>query len=305
MRVTTSGVAILRNAVSLGYPFRESLRSLLPAVDELIVNVGQGDDGTWEAVAALGEPKIKPFRSTWDLAPRGGVALSEQTNLAMRQCQGDWILYLQADEVLHEDDLPGLKRALARHAHGPVEGLVFDYLHFYASPHFINDDWLSFYPRAVRAVRNGSGVQSAGDAAGFVRSLGPRSRGLIKGHAHTRIFHYGWADGAKLARAQALSSLYHDRFEFRPEDLFPQDLSQFRAVRPFAGTHPAVMSERVGSAPPPGPTAPYRSPAWLRAWSSFLAAPRSRRYAARPFMPLWLGNLRWRIADRRARRLAG
>jgi hypothetical protein len=45
-----SGFTILRQTVRLGYPFTESIRSLLPLVDELVVGVGDGDDGTWEAV---------------------------------------------------------------------------------------------------------------------------------------------------------------------------------------------------------------------------------------------------------------
>jgi len=300
MSVRTSGVAILNNAVSLRYPFRESLRSLLPVVDELIVNVGPGEDGTWEAVNALGDAKIRPFRSPWDLSPRGGIALSEQTNLAMRQCQGDWILYLQADEVLHEDDLPALRDALKSHASGPVEGLVFDYLHFYASPHLINDDWLVFYPRAVRAVRNGLSVISAGDAAGFVRTLGSRSRGLIKARSDARVFHYGWADAFKQERARALSSLYHDQFPSAAGEMFPSDLSQHREVRPFTGTHPAVTRAWAAEAPRPLPGRPYRSSAWLRAWRRFLSAPRNHMQAARPFLPLWLSNLKWRVEDWKA-----
>lgn len=297
MSQRTSGVAILNNAVSLRYPFRESLLSLLPLVDELIVNVGQADDGTWEAVSSLGQPKIRAFRSEWDLAPRGGLTLSEQTNLAMNRCQGDWIIYLQADEVLHEADLPRLRESLLRHARGPAEGLVFDYVHFYASPHLINDDWLTFYPRAVRAVRNGLGVISTGDAAGFVRVVGSRSRGLVKARARARVFHYGWADSAKHARAVALSALYHDRIVGAPEDVLPRDLQKRREVRAFEGTHPVTMSAWVGGFLRPETGVPYKSPAWLRAWSRLLRAPRRRLSSARPFIPLWLTNLRWRFAD--------
>jgi hypothetical protein len=96
-RMRVSGATILDQAVRLSYPFRESLRSLLPLVDELVVNVGQANDGTWEEVLALGDPRVKPFRSEWDRSPRGGVTLSEQTNLALARCSGDWIVYLQAD----------------------------------------------------------------------------------------------------------------------------------------------------------------------------------------------------------------
>jgi glycosyltransferase involved in cell wall biosynthesis len=301
MSARVSGVTIVKDGLALGYPFREAIRSLLPLVEELIVNVGQGEDGTWEAVHALDDARIRPFRSVWDPRARDGQALSEQTNLAFARCRGDWIVYLQADEVLHEEDLPALTEQLEHHGATSIEGLVFDYLHFYASPHVINDDWLSFYPRAVRAVRNGIGVASAGDAAGFVRRIGSRSRGLVKAPARARIFHYGWADaGGKYARARALSSLYHDRFASTPEDIFPADLTSHRHVRAFAGTHPEVVRRRVAESPRPAVGRPYRSPAWFRAWSRLLRAPRRHLSAARSFLPLSLTNLRWRVSDWRA-----
>src|SRR5258707_540377 len=50
------GFTIVRNAARLGYPFEESIRSLLPLVDELVVAVGRGqpkDAHTSEAVHAI------------------------------------------------------------------------------------------------------------------------------------------------------------------------------------------------------------------------------------------------------------
>jgi hypothetical protein len=302
MRV--SGATILDQAVRLSYPFRESLRSLLPLVDELVVNVGQANDGTWEEVLALGDPRVKPFRSEWDRSPRGGVTLSEQTNLALARCSGDWIVYLQADEVLHEDDLPRLRAALARHLARATEGLVFDYLHFYGSPQVVADDWLAFYPRAVRAVKNGIGIESSGDAAGFVCRRGGATRGLLKASAGARVFHYGWCGPAEArhARAEALSSLYQPGRVPDAETLLPADLSSRRDLRRFAGRHPEAMRERVAAAA--APAAFPRGSAWpaaMRAYARVLASPFRLRDQARPFLPLWLTNAHWRLRGARAR----
>lgn len=299
MRV--SGATILNDAVRLGYPFRESLASLLPLVDELVVNVGPGDDGTWEAVAAMRDERIKPFRSAWDLSPRGGAALSEESNRALARCGGDWVIYLQADEVLHEDDAPALREALARHLRRPTEGLVFDYLHFFASGHVVSDDWFAFYPRAVRAVKRASGVESCGDAAGFVRRAGGRSRGLLKARAHARVFHYGWCDTPELKaeRATALTSFYRPPPKFEPEALIPRDLTTRRDLRYFRGTHPGPMRPRFAPEPAPALARPFLLPGGLRAWARFLASPVRTLYDARPFLPLWLTNLHWRLSDLR------
>ena len=45
-----SGFTYIRNGIKLGYPFVQSISSLLPIVDEMIVVVGDSDDGTREAV---------------------------------------------------------------------------------------------------------------------------------------------------------------------------------------------------------------------------------------------------------------
>src|SRR5690242_19597976 len=111
-----SGFSIACNAVRYGYPIEASLRSLLPLVDELILNIGEGDEETWNLVAAMHEPKIKPFRSEWDFSMRyGGLLLSQQTNLALARCTGDWAMYLQADEVLHEQDYDTIRSAMQKH----------------------------------------------------------------------------------------------------------------------------------------------------------------------------------------------
>ncbi|WP_218277178.1 hypothetical protein, partial [Pseudomonas sp. GW531-E2] len=75
--------------VQFDYPFEESIRSMLPIVDELIVNVGVGSDATIEQIQKLAkeDKKIKIMESVWDESLReGGRILSEQTNLALQKC---------------------------------------------------------------------------------------------------------------------------------------------------------------------------------------------------------------------------
>jgi hypothetical protein len=56
----------VRNVVKYDYPVVESIRSILPVVDEFIVNVGRCDDGTLELIRSIGDPKIKIVESVWD-----------------------------------------------------------------------------------------------------------------------------------------------------------------------------------------------------------------------------------------------
>src|SRR5207245_10734555 len=112
-----SGFTFVRNVVKYDYPVVESIRSILPVVDEFIVNVGRCDDGTLELIRSIGDPKIRIVESVWDETLRkDGLIYSQQTNIALSLCTGDWAFYLQADEVLHEDDRPRIVEAI-RHSH--------------------------------------------------------------------------------------------------------------------------------------------------------------------------------------------
>src|SRR4051794_34092875 len=131
MSFKTSGFTLVRNGTRFDYPYLESLRSLLPLVDELVVNVGIGDDDTLAQVRNFskieGQEKVVFFESDWQLnnpeKKRGGLILSEQTNHALQRCTGDWCVYLQADEILHEEDLPKIRKSLEKcHERPEIEG---------------------------------------------------------------------------------------------------------------------------------------------------------------------------------------
>ncbi len=304
-----SGLTILRDAVRLGYPFVESLRSLLPLVDELVVGIGDGEDGTWETVQAIGDPKLKMLGSVWDRSlRRDGLILSAQTNLALGRCTGDWAVYLQADEVLHEDDLQRIYTSLRRNRDRRTEGLLFDYLHFVGSYDTVGADWRIWYPRAVRAVKLGMGIESVGDACGFRVRTGGRERGLIKAPAHARIFHYGWCrpPAVMVEKQKNLDRLYdaddaaidtrYRAFESAPHELFA---SRGTVRRRFHGSHPQAMHARVAAQD--WITAPARFarlPAGIRFVGCALAHPfaLSRRDLS-ALVPTSLGNAGWLAFD--------
>ncbi len=254
-----SGFSLIRHGVSFDYPFLESLRSLLPWVDELVVNVGEGQDETLAQVARFceqeGAGKARFFVSSWQLEDeakqRGGKILAEQTNLALAQCRGDWCVYLQADEVLHEDDGPLLRQALLQ-AHGrpEVEGLLFDYRHFYGAYNVIQVS-RSVYRKEVRAVRKSAGPQSVGDAQSFRGQGGRKLAVLPAGGA--RIFHYGWARHPEAMRQKTffMDQLYHGKPSLEnqaaglPHTGHNYRYKKFWGLRQFSGSHPAVMAARV------------------------------------------------------------
>jgi hypothetical protein len=253
-----SGFTLVRHGTRFDYPYLESLRSLLPLVDELVVNVGRGEDDTLARVRALadgeGRGKLSVFESGWPLddpeRKRGGLILSEQTNLALERCTGDWCVYLQADEVFHEEDQGAIRAALARADASPgVDALVFDYVHFYGSYDVVQQT-RSAYRREIRAVRRASGARSVGDAQSF---RGPDGAKLAALRSGARVFHYGWVRPPEAMREKTffMDQLYHGApsaraaAEGRPHTGDNYRYKRVWGLRRFDGTHPAVMRERI------------------------------------------------------------
>ncbi len=258
-----SGFSLVRNGVKFDYPFLESLRSLLPLVDELVLNVGVGEDDTLlrcqELARTEGQGKIKIFESVWPLndpeKKKAGIILSEQTNLALDQCENDWCFYLQADEVLHEEDQSVIRRSVdLAHALG-LEAVVFHYRHFYGSFNVIQDS-RSAYRREMRILRKSSGARSVGDAQSF-RKPESTPGGDTKLQAllsPARIFHYGWVrtPEAMLEKTLFMDGLYHGGVDSAPGKgaTKPHTGDNYRYKRfwglyPYSETHPKVMATRI------------------------------------------------------------
>ncbi len=251
-----SGFTFCRNAVKYDYPVVESIRSILPIVDEFIVNVGRCDDGTLELIEGIGDPKIVILESVWDESLRqGGLIYSQQTNLALAKCTGTWAFYIQADEVVHEDDLPEIRRAMeAQAGNQAVKGLLFRYLHFVGDYWSLNP-W--YYHRAVRIIRNNGEVESCGDAVGFHLAAtgqylqsGPKEWLVPSGG---RMFHYGWVKAPRTmtAKKREQAGVYHGDAPPASESVWFQadeaPFKEYEILKEFRGRHPVVMQARVSA----------------------------------------------------------
>lgn len=261
-----SGFTFARNAVKLGYPLVPAIESVLPLVDEMVVNVGVCEDGTLELMRSIRDPRLVIFESRWDEGrlERGRV-LAEQTSLALDRCAGDVCLYVQADEAIHEDDHPALRASLERlHADPSLEGLLVDYVHFYGSFHTVGTS-RRWYRREVRAVKNGIGVRSWRDAQGFrvwdpppgasgepPASLmpGDPARKLRVAASGARMYHYGWVRPPEAQRIKIaeMHRLYHGEAVPGGRLAEPFAYDPGEKVSPFTGTHPAPMRPFVEGA---------------------------------------------------------
>ncbi len=246
-----SGFTFVRNAILYDFPLEESLRSLLPLCDEVVVAVGRSEDETLEAVRDLGGGKIRIIQTVWDDALRqGGQVYAQQTDLALAACTGDWCIYLQADEVLHEADYDGFREELRRADSRPdIDALLLRYLHFYGSYDYlgVGRQW---YRREIRAVRNTGRVISWGDAQGFRQRLPDGTTAQLRARqTDVRAFHYGWVKPPEIqGRKQRTAHRYwHDDawIASNMPDVDWFDYASANQLRRYDGSHPAVMRQRI------------------------------------------------------------
>ena len=147
-----SGFTIIKNAIINDYPVIEAITSILPVVDEMIVLAGDSNDATKELVQSINSEKIKIFDSTWDKKIRkGGEVLAIETNKAFNLIdpESTWAFYIQADEAVHERDLKAIIESCRKYKDDlRVEGLLFEYLHFYGTYDYVGDS-RKWYNREV------------------------------------------------------------------------------------------------------------------------------------------------------------
>lgn len=171
-----SGLTIVRNAISNGYPIAEVLDCFRVICDEIVVCDGFSDDGTFEFLCSQSDVVV--YQDVWDLSSRCGLEFARITDLGFGRCGGDYVFYLQADELLHHSDIgriPGLI--------GDVGSLSFDILHIrYDFAFKLN----SGYDRAIRVVRNSGGVRSEYDAYTFSGDVHPVL------HVSVPVYHVGY-----------------------------------------------------------------------------------------------------------------
>ena len=259
-----SGFSFLRNGAKLHYPIVEAIRSALPLVDEFVIALGDSDpdDDTRERIEAIGSDKVVLFDTVWDLEryPRG-MEHAHQTDLAKERCSGDWCLYLQGDEVLHEDDLDSIRASCERwNDDERVDGMLFDYVHFWGDYEHAHDSH-AWYKQEVRVIRNDPDIHSFRSAQSFRRI--PNFDGVsyrekegtekvVVVHSGARIFHYGWVRPPATMQTKRVYFTRNHRGHSAAEELRTDESEQFDygpldRIPRFEGTHPAVMAERIAA----------------------------------------------------------
>ncbi|MHC1703984.1 MAG: glycosyltransferase [Tenuifilaceae bacterium] len=257
--MTISGFSFIKNGIQVDYPFLEAIQSILPICDEFVVAVGDSTDNTREAIMNLKSDKIKIIDTVWDLNKRtGGVVFAEQSNIALDACTGDWVIHIQADELIHEDEVFKIKEDILKYDSDPnVEGLLMPYYHFWGD---YNHIWTSrkVHRYEIRAFRNIKGIRSFRDSQGFRKysSNAAYANGTEEGKklkvkkSEAHIFHYKCVKPPKqmMKKMEIFHSFYHDdewmqkKYQKKDDDF---NFMNYDKLEVFNKPQPNLMKERM------------------------------------------------------------
>jgi len=243
-----SGFTFIRNAVKYDYPIKEAILSILPLCDEFIVMLGNSEDDTRGLIESIKDHRIKIYESVWDDSLReGGRVLAEETNKAFQKvsAESDWAFYIQGDEVFHEHGMEAVRDAMVKYKDNKdVEGLLFNYRHFYGSYDYIGNS-RRWYRKEIRIIKNDKSIVSYKDAQGFKKS----GKKLHVKPVYAFIHHYGWVKPPKAmqAKQESFHKLWHNDEWVKQNVVITEefDYSKIDSLALFRGTHPEVMKERI------------------------------------------------------------
>lgn len=255
-----------KNAHKLYYPMRYAVESILPLVDEFVVVLGDSDedDTTRQEILAIGSKKIRIIDTLWDIEkyPRG-MEHAHQTDIAKSNCTGDWLFYLQSDELVHENDHATIRaRCEELLEDKEVEGLLFNYLHFWGDYNHLQDNHC-WYRNEIRIIRNDPEIHSWESAQSFRRipdfdGLNYRQQKnthkLKVAKVEATIYHYGWVRPpmvmqnkikAFTANHEGTESVDKKIREKKYPSIF--DYGNIKYLTKFENTHPKVLEEWIAN----------------------------------------------------------
>ncbi len=255
-----SGFTFIKNGDKLYIPLKEAILSILPICDEFVIALGDcdDDDKTEEIINSIDSEKIKIIRTVWNTKdyPKN-TEFARQTDIAKEACTGDWLFYIQCDEVIHEKDLATIKKAMEdNYNDNRVEGFIFNYLHFWGDYNHYHRSH-AWYKNEIRIIRNLPEIHSWKDAQSFRKfskwngkfedyQKKDDSEKLKVKAIDVNVYHYGYVRPPKMmtVKRKTSSDTYHAKESNEGkalEDVY--DYGPLSKIAKFKGEHPPIMKD--------------------------------------------------------------
>ena len=239
--MSISAFTFIKNGEILGYPFIQSIKSVLSIVDEFIINIGDSEDNTLQLIQNIQSDKIRIINSKWnDKMKDRGYVYGQQKMIAQFNCTGDWAFYLEGDEVVHEDDLDKIKESCQKYINDDnVEAITFDYYHFYGNSNSYLDS-PAWYRREARIIKNSIRSYAPDGLFWLVLDKNKIGRYPKAIHSNAKIYHYGWVRSEeemnlKSKKVQQYWNKKHKNIDYKEIDQY--------IIKEFKESHPEIIKD--------------------------------------------------------------
>lgn len=238
-----TGVTLIRNGNDLNYPWKACIKQLCTICDDVIVNYGESTDNTEEELIALQkELKFRIYKYKWDMSNTGdGRELAQQVNNILPHVYSKWVLYLQADEFVHENDKNSLRFLLE------TTPQQVDQVELYRTYFWGWDKRAPQYEIFLGRVFRRDTHEVGGDGMYIKRK--DNHKGIII-RSGIPIYHYSRVGSEEeiTKRVRNLDTLFHPRETVNSFPNFQFGFVADNDIVPFNGTHPKYIKEFISNA---------------------------------------------------------
>jgi glycosyltransferase involved in cell wall biosynthesis len=236
-----SAFTFIKNGQILGYPFLQSIRSILSIVDEFVINVGESEDNTLEMIHSIKDKKIRIIESKWNDGMRDrGYVYGQQKMIAQFNCTGDWVFYIEGDEVYHEKDLIQIKKTMEKYlSDSNVEALAFGFNHFYGNANTLIDS-PGWYRSEVRIIKNSIRSYAPDGLFWLVLDSNKKGRYPRAKIIGASCYHYGWV---RSENQMNLKSIKVQKYWGGDPLLIDYSQMDQSILKEFKGLHPEIIKD--------------------------------------------------------------
>ena len=234
-----SAFTFIKNGQILGYPFIESIKSVLSIVDEFIVNVGESEDDTLELIKSIKSSKIRIIQSKWsDKMNDRGYVYGQQKMIAQFNCSGDWLFYIEGDEGYHENELATIYDSMKSNLNDSnVDALAVNFYHFYGnkSSYFDSPGW---YRSEARIIKSSLRTYAPDGLFWLVLDKNKKGRYPKAKMIDAYCYHYGWvrSEDQMNLKSQKVQKYWGKT----PAKIDYSQVDQ-AIIKKYSGTHPEVV----------------------------------------------------------------
>lgn len=246
------GVIIAKNAIKYDYCVKESILSMLGVCDYVICAYVESEDNTLEILEGIDAQNFKILKlmeDDWNFY-NDKHRLSYITNIAIQEADRmgfAYVLYVQADEVLHEDSYLPIRKAIEENH----EGYLCNRINLWKSPNLYIDVPQERKPCSTEVIRLAKASYRAYDDA---ENISAQVHSLLD---DVVIWHYGFVRKAEVMKDK-ITNMQVSVFGMGSADekltwseTFNPDFwfNPLTDLKPIKGEHPKVIQEWIKTRP--------------------------------------------------------